>query len=174
MRFEAPLSSDDETRTARALEALGVRVRFAAPAFGRQYALVEGRNDVEPAEVPALDGSVVHDDALIVLAIEPWTVDALSPLQRALASPGSLAGIKNCERAGDALLVEFNPAVTSASMVLQIVDAELRRFGAPVRRTSLLAPLPVATATQIAAEGLNCAELTPARVLELLVEQSLH
>lgn len=172
LRFGAPLSTGDAARVSASLEALAVRVRFGAPAFGRQYALAEGRGDASATELSDAFDGIVHDGAVIALAIEPWTVDALSPLLAALGEPGTLAGVRSCERADDAALVEFDASVTPAAMVLAVADAELRRFGAPVRRTTLLSPLSAESAARVAAGGLQCAEMTTARILEFLIEQS--
>lgn len=172
LRFGVPLSSDETAHVTGALEALGVRVRFGAPAFGRQYALAEGRDDASAAELSGAFDGIVHDGALIALAIEPWTVDALSPLVAALGAPGGPAGVRSCERAENAALVEFDASVTSAAMVFSVVDAELRRYGAPVRRTTLLSPLSAESAASVAADGLQCAEMTSGRILEFLIEQS--
>jgi len=172
LRFGAPLSSDEAAHVTGALEALGVRVRLGEPAFGRQYALAEGRDDASAVELSGAFDGIVHDGAVIALAIEPWTVDALSPLVAALGAPGTPAGVRSCERVESAAIVEFDAAVTPAAMILTVVDAELRRYGAAVRRTTLLSPLSAESAARVAADGLQCAEMTTGRILEFLIEQS--
>lgn len=172
LRFGTPLSSDEAAHVTGALEALGVRVRLGAPAYGRQYALAEGRDDANAAELSGAFDGIVHDGAVIALAIEPWTVDALSPLVAALGAPGMPAGVRSCERAANAAIVEFDAALTPPAMLFTVVDAELRRYGAPVRRTTLLSPLSAESAARVAADGLECAEMTPGRILEFLIEQS--
>lgn len=172
LRFGAPLSSEEAAHVTGALDALGVSVRLGAPAFGRQYALAEGRDDANAVELSGAFDGIVHDGAVIALAIEPWTVDALSPLVASLGASGKPAGVRSCERAETAAIVEFDTALTPAAMLFTIVDAELKRYGAAVRRTTLLSPLSAESAARVAADGLQCAEMTSGRILEFLIEQS--
>lgn len=150
----------------------GVRVRLAKPAqpaIARTYALVEGPQAVDPAEVAArLPDARWYDAAIIALAIEPLPADALPFLARALGGPGAPAGVCECTTLGSQLILEFRPDVTHADLIIRIIDVELRRFGG-ARRTQLLAPLSMATAAGIAAQRLQAPEIASDRILEPLL-----
>ena len=127
----------------------------------RTYALVEG---VDSAFLPEMG------PAIIALAVCPSVPEALPRLEEALGGPGRPAGVRSCERAGNAVVVEWDLNVTSARMVLDLCDVELARFQSG-RVNTLLTPLSDASWTKIAAEGLNAPEIAPNRVLETLIEE---
>ncbi len=76
-----------------------------------------------------------------------------------------------CAAVSGVVIVEFQPARTLPSLILNLVDVELRRFHG-YRQVTLLNPLPAEVAAQIAAAGLQAAEIAPDRILETLLEQS--
>jgi hypothetical protein len=153
-----------------ALSRDGVRVCVRrAPEFSRTYALVEGPEGVDPAEVAELvPHARWYDSPIIALAIEPLPPDALPLLAAALGGPGAPAGVCDCVTSGNSLLVEFRPDMTPANLIARIIDVELRRFGG-VRRTRLLSPLPMAAAAAIAAQGLQAPQIASDRILEALL-----
>lgn len=169
LRIDAPPGTALQHRVG-ALARDGVRVRITdAPAFSRTYALVEGPEGVDPAEVAQrIPDARWYDAAIIALAIEPLPADALPHLARALGGPGAPAGICECTVLGPQLILEFRPDVTHTELILRIIDVELRRFGGS-RRTQLLTPLPMAAAAAIAAGGLQAAEIASDRILESLL-----
>jgi hypothetical protein len=112
----------------------------------------------------------VFDSAVIALAIRPNVAEALPALQDALAGSGRPAGVLGFESDGTTATVEWNNEVTSAEVILAIVDIELARYGA-ARVTELLTPLPLEWWTSIAQAGLGAPEIAPDRVLEALIEE---
>lgn len=168
MRIDASTHEALQDRVG-ALARDGVRVRAGSAAVGRTYALVEGPQAVDPAEVAQrIPDARWYDAAIVALAIEPQPADALPHLAQALGGPGAPAGIVDCAVLGSQLVVEFRPDVTHADLILRIIDVELRRFGGS-RRTSLLTPLPTWVAAAIAARGLQAPEIAPDRILEPLL-----
>lgn len=169
LRIDAPPSAALWDRVA-ALAREGVRVRVSdSRAASRSYALIEGPEGVDPVELEQLvpDGHW-YDAAIIALAIEPLPADALPVLAEALGGAGAPAGVCDCVVDGSGLILEFRPEVTPASLVLRIIDVELRRYGAS-RRTQLLTPLSARTAAAIAAQGLQAPEIASDRILESLL-----
>lgn len=148
----------------------GVRVSVAhAASVARTYALIEGPESADPAEVAQrIPDARWYDAAIIALAIEPLPADALPQLAAALGGPGAPAGICECTAAGSRLIIEFRPDVTPWDPIARIIDVELRRF-AGTRRTELLSPLPRAAAAAIAASGLQAPEIASDRILETLL-----
>jgi len=59
--------------------------------------------------------------------------------------------------------------VTAWRVVRALIDVELKRFGTAARKTTLLTPLTLQMQTQIAADGLECPDVAPGRVLEKLL-----
>lgn len=148
----------------------GVRVRVEkSHAAARTYALVEGPEGVDPAELmQAAADARWYDAPIIALAIEPSCADALPLLERALGGPGAPAGVCECTRVAGELLVEFRPDVTPPGLVLRIIDVELARL-ACARRIRLLTPLPVDLLAAVAAQGLQAPEIAADRILESLL-----
>ncbi len=112
-----------------------------------------------------------YDEAIIALAIEPTPADALPGIEAALQGDGSPAGVLECSIVPGAAIVEFRPAMISPSLILHLVDIELRRFHG-YRTVALLNPLPSAVVAQVAAGGLQAPEIASDRILETLLEQS--
>lgn len=169
LRFDAAPSPALQDRIA-ALARDGVRVRVAgSQRVARTYALVEGPQGVDPAEAAQrIPEARWYDAAIIALAIEPLPADALLPLAQALGGAGAPAGVCECTVNGPRLLLEFRPDVTPASLVMRIIDVELRRFSA-ARHTVLLSPLSDSIAAAVAAGGLQAPEIAPDRILESLL-----
>lgn len=169
MRIDAPPSPALKDRVA-ALGRDGVRVQIsAAGAVARTYAVIEGPEGVDPAEVQErIPDARWYDADIIALAIEPLPADALPVLVEALGGAGAPAGVADCTIDGRRLIVEFRPDVTPAALVMRIIDVELRRFGG-VRRTQLLTPLTIRAAAAIAADGLQAPEIASDRILEPLL-----
>jgi len=72
---------------------LGASARFmSSPSIGRTYALIEGSQALEPAEVEPLISGRWFTEAIIALAIEPAPQDALPLLQTALGGRGAARG----------------------------------------------------------------------------------
>ena len=88
----------------------------------------------------------------------------------ALAGPGAPAGVLGAQKYERSLIVEFDPVRSSWTVLQALIDAELGRFGPAVRTTKLLAPLAPDIAAKIAADGLQCPDIQPTRVLETLVQ----
>lgn len=131
------------------------------PSFERTYALVEG---VDTAFLPEMG------PAIIALAVCPSVAEALPRVEEALGGPGRPAGIRSCERVGNAIVAEWDLNVTSARTVLNLCDIELARFHSG-RVNTLLTPLSDASWAKIASEGLNAPEIAPNRVLEVLIQE---
>jgi hypothetical protein len=113
--------------------------------------------------------NVRNDAEIIALQIEPEAKDALPVLAQALGGPGAPAGVTRAEILADALALEFHPATTPWSTIRALIDTELARFGSTTRRTLLRSSLSLEMETQLAADGLQCAELGPDRILEKLI-----
>lgn len=169
LRIDA-LPADTLQRRLTALARDGVRVRTAAAReLPRTYALIEGPQGVDPAELAqALPDARWYDAAIIALAIELQPPDALPAIADALGGSGGPAGVLACDAHGTRLVVEFRPDTSPAHLILRIVDVELRRF-AGTRRTQLLTPLAMDAAAAIAAAGLQAPEIASDRILEPLL-----
>jgi hypothetical protein len=173
LRIDAPANDSVQTRVAAALSHDGVHVRFGAEhRFPHRYALIEGPEGIDPAELrERVADAHWYDEAVIALAIEPAPQDALPQLLHALSGPGAPAGICGVRSTEDAIIVDIRPLVTQPSFVLRIVDVELERFHG-YRRTHLLSPLPPDAIARIAAVGLQAPEISPDRILEALLERA--
>lgn len=173
MRIEAPADDALKTRVESACAREGASVRFGdAAGTNRAYALVEGPESVDRAAVAqALPEARWFDHPIIALAIEPRPPDALPLLVERLGGSGAPAGVLECAAFEPFAIVEFDPNVTPASLIFTITDAELRRF-AGSRTAKLLSPLPPPVTAQVAADGLNCAEIASDRILETLLERA--
>lgn len=138
------------------------------PSAGRAYALLELPDSASEVEIPSAPNATLYATAAIALAVFPAVAEALPFLREALDGPGRPRGVlawRPCE--GGATL-EWDPAISSVSMVLSVVDVELARFRSG-RRAELLSPLPPAVIAAIASDGLSAPDVSPERVLEMLV-----
>lgn len=173
LRFDTSLSGDDVARMRSNGALPGVDVRFAAPGFGRTYALVRSNDEIDAAALQAASGAVVFDGSVIAIAIEPSQADALPLLERALREPAGMPGIRSVDVLDGSAVIELDTNVTPVHRVFAVVDVELARFGAPLRRTRVLAPMSANVMASVAAGGLACPEITPDRILESLLERPI-
>jgi hypothetical protein len=143
----------------------------------RSYGLLEfpDESDAAGAVKAVVRGARLFESPVIALAVFPAVPEALPPLLDALAGAGRPAGVLTCEPcAGDGIAIEWDLERSSAAVVLGVVDIELQRFHSG-RSAELLTPLSPAWLARIAADGLRAAEISPDRVLEVLVERAgLH
>ena len=173
LRFDTSLSDDDVARMRSDGTLPGLDVRFAPPAFGRTYGLVRSNDEIDSTALQAGSGAVVFDGTVIAIAIEPSQPDALPLLERALREPGGMPGIRSVAVVDGSAVVELDTSVTPVNRLFAVVDVELARFGAPLRRTHLLAPMSANVMASVAAGGLACPEITPDRILESLLERPI-
>lgn len=143
--------------------------RSSAPA-GRSYALLDVPDEYDAALIRATSGGTVYETAVIALAVFPTVTEALPYLVVALGGPGRPAGVLACRPCAGGLVVEWDPNLSCPELIVGLVNVELRRFGGG-RTMELLSPLPVSTIAKIAAQGLETPEITPKRVLELLIDR---
>jgi hypothetical protein len=173
VRFDGAIDDAQRRKISASLPA-GASLKFGAAhaAAKRTYGLVQGPASLEPSEVePAFSNARWYDEPIIALAIEPTPADALPAIENALAGAGGASGILDCTAVAGLVVVEFQPARTVPSLILNLVDVELRRFHG-YRKVTLLNPLPAEVTAQIAAAGLQASEIAPDRILETLLEQS--
>jgi hypothetical protein len=138
---------------------------------GRSYALLELPNEPDAGAIAAATGARVYESAIIALAVFPAVREALPSLLETLAGPGRPAGILACKACEGGVVIEWDPQRSSSSVVLGVVDVELRRFNS-ARTAELLSPLPPASLARIAADGLQAEQVAPDRVLEVLIERA--
>jgi hypothetical protein len=144
------------------------------PAAGRSYALVEVPGEASAAlllEGLLPDAARLYAEPIVALAIFPAQIEAVPALLDALGGGGRPAGILACDACDGGVIVEWNPATTTADLVWNLVDVELRRWGSG-RRAALLSPLPPDVTAAIAAAGLQAPEIGPDRVIETLLERA--
>jgi hypothetical protein len=166
-------SLDDGRRAALedGIAALGGAVRWrVSPRVDRTYALVELPDGATTNELP-LDAAVAEGAPVIALAVSPTVAEALPLLVEVLGGPGRPSGVLACESAGGAAVIEWDLDRTSATVILDLIDTELARFHSG-RTTELLTPLSETWQARIAADGLQCPEIAPDRILETLVAQA--
>jgi hypothetical protein len=140
------------------------------PKLDRTYALVEFPDDADPdGLVP--DAALATGMPIIALAVYPTVIEALPVLVEVLGGAGRPAGVVACERSGDAVVVEWDLERTSSALMLDLIDTELDRFHSG-RVTELLSPLSDTWLSRIAAEGLQCPDIAPDRILETLIDRA--
>lgn len=149
----------------------GTAIWRASEAACRTYALLELPDGCDRAAIAATRAEVVYDKAVIALALFPAIPEALPPLLEALGGPGRPAGILTCRPCPGGVIVEWDPDLTQAAVVLGVVDVELRRFGSS-RIAEVLAPLPPSVVALLAASGLRAPQIEPARILELRINRA--
>jgi hypothetical protein len=137
----------------------------------RTYALLELPDGYDHAAIAAASNGVAYDTGVIALALFPALPEALPFLLEALGGAGRPAGVLACRPCPGGAVIEWDPGVTQAAVILGIVDAELRRFASP-RVAELLSPLPPATVAKLAASGLQAPEIAPQRILELRIDRA--
>lgn len=139
--------------------------------IGRAYALIESTGAVDARAIRAVSGAQTYESAVIALAVSPAVPQALPSLQEALGGPGRPAGILGCHPFSGGTVIEWDPNISSAGLVIGLIDVELRRF-ASGRTAEVLAPLPKSAIAKIASEGLQAPEIRLDRVLEALVDDA--
>ena len=133
------------------------------------YALIEDAGAECIVELAPQISAEIIDSPVIALAVSPREAEALPFLYHALGGPGRPAGVVRCETKDGTLAVEWDMSRTAAPIMMALIDVELSRFGGG-RSTRVLAPIPLAWSTDIAARGLQAPEIAPGRVLEELLE----
>jgi len=165
IRFDAAPVAAERAAVERSIAAASGSIAWRDDVTtGRTYALVETPGPVE------FDGSgTAYGRAIIALAVTPRPPEAFPALLEAFRGAGRPVGMHGAERVGGELVLEWDPAVSPASLVMAVLDAELRRFeGSRVTRS--LAPLPVDVIAAVAADGLGAPELAADSVLETYLE----
>jgi hypothetical protein len=163
---EARRSEIDANVTARG----GVARWRVTPKFDRTYALLEFPDGAD-SDGSALDAMFSLGAPTIALAVSPTVTEALPVLTEVLGGRGRPAGVVACERSGHAVIVEWDLDRTPAALILDLIDTELDRFNAG-RVTELLTPLSDVWLSRIAAEGLQCPDMAPDRMLETLIARA--
>jgi hypothetical protein len=138
---------------------------------GRSYALLELPDGFDATEIAAPPGGILYDRPVIALAVSPALSEALPPLIEALSGPGSPAGVLACRPFAGGAVVEWDPALTHARVIIGLIDVELARFACG-RRMQLLSPLPAEVLASIAADGLETPQIAPQRILELRIDRA--
>jgi len=147
----------------------GSAIWRASERAARTYALLELSDERDAAVAREGAGTTVYDQPVIALAVFPTVPEALPALRDAFEGPGRPAGILASRSCEGGAIVEWDPDVTAADLVLNLIDVELRRF-ASGRNSELLAPLPPTLAAKVAARGLQTPQITPERILELRID----
>jgi hypothetical protein len=141
--------------------------------LGRSYALLALPEGGDAAAIGAASLGTVHEQAIIALALFPTVPEALLPVVDALGGVGRPAGVLCCFARAGAAIVEWDPAVTDARVIMELIDIELTRFHSG-RVAQLLSPLPPSLVASVARAGLQAPEIEPTRILELQVEGRVH
>lgn len=137
--------------------------------IGHSYVLIELPDPHDAEAIGAAAGGAIYETAIIAMAVSPTVPQALPSMLEAVGGPGRPAGILACRRCAGTAVIEWDPSVSSAELVLGVIDVELKRF-ASGRTSELLVPLPPALVTKIAAEGLRAPQIRPDRVLESFID----
>jgi len=149
----------------------GTAVWRSSERASRTYCLLELPDAYDHAAIAAATEGIVYDRAVIALALYPALSEALPPMLEALGGAGRPAGILACRPCPGGAVVEWDPGVTQAGVVLAIADVELRRF-ASARVAELLSPLPAGVAAKVAASGLRAPQIDAQRILELRIDRA--
>ena len=115
--------------------------------------------------------TIVPESAIIALAVNPSTPEALPLLVEAFAGAGRPSGVLGCERRDGGVVITWDLKLTKASTILALVDAELARFHAS-RVCEVVSPLSIEAVALIAAEGLGAAEIVADRILDVRLDQT--
>jgi hypothetical protein len=134
-------------------------------AAGRSYGLLAVPDAYDAAPIRAMSAGTLYDKPIIALAVFPALAEALPSLGETFAGAGRPAGVLACMPCPGGIIVEWDPSVTGAEVVVALVDVELRRWQSG-RTAELLSPLPRSLVAKLAANGLRAPEIAPERVLE--------
>lgn len=159
-----------------ALRDLGCRAQWrVSQRAQRTYALLRCDGESSPDRIQAAVASCAVDlygAPVIALAVYPSVAEALPQLLEAFSGTGRPAGMRSCQPcAGGGAALEWDLALTPASLVLDLIDTELARFRCG-RINELLTPLPPEWTARIAADGLRTPDISPERTLETLLERA--
>ncbi len=135
------------------------------------YALLELPDRYDGAAIRALVGVMAYDKLVIALAVFPTVAQAMPALLDALGGRGRPAGVLRCRTCNGGAVVDWDPDVTDARVIIGLIDLELGRF-ASGRVTELLSPLPHWLIAKLAASGLEAPQITPKRILELRIDRA--
>ncbi|HEY6449509.1 MAG TPA: hypothetical protein VIX60_02385 [Candidatus Cybelea sp.] len=149
----------------------GKAVWRTSEAAACSYALVELPDGYDSAALRALSGATAYDTVVIALAVFPAVAQAIPALLDALGGRGRAAGVLRCRACTGGVLVEWDPDVTDARVIIGLIDLELERFGSG-RVAELLSPLPDALIAKVAASGLEAPQITQERILELRIDRA--
>ncbi len=138
---------------------------------GSAYALLELPDRYDREAIRTVSGAVTYDGPIIALAVFPALAEALPPLLEALGGPGRPAGVLGSRPCPGGAIVEWDPNITEARVILGVIDVELRRFGSG-RVAELLSPMPPALAAKVAASGLRAPQIEPHRILDLRTDRA--
>jgi hypothetical protein len=167
VRFERALADGERDDIARLLSSVGATVTSwsVLPAFGRSYALA-ARGPA--AGLPSMPGARVDEPPIVPLEIVPLHAGRLPALEVALGGRGRPAGVRECVRSGNSLLVELDESVTPLSFVVALVDVELE--AAPGRRIVPLLGLGDESLADFASAMLREPDLDASRLIETYSE----
>jgi hypothetical protein len=169
LSIEGELDDARRTATENAVAAQGgSAVWRTSRRCRRTYALLEVPQRYDADSIEAASAGTVHDRPIIALAVFPTVPEALPCVLDARGGPGRPAGVLACQPCDGAVILEWDPNLSAAEVVLGLVDVELQRFGSG-RTAELLAPLPAALLAAVAAGGLQAPQIEPARILEVQI-----
>ena len=137
----------------------------SSAAAGRSYALLELPDRYDVGTIGAAVVGSVYEEPIIALALFPAVAEALPPLREALGGAGRPAGVRACRPCPHGLILEWNPSISSAEVVMGVIDVELRRWQSG-RTAEVLSPLPPSVVAMVAASGLQAPQITVQRTLE--------
>lgn len=131
----------------------------------RSYALLAMPDRYDAAAIRAIAAGRLYDKPIIALAVFPALTEALPLLSESLVGAGRPAGVLECAPIPGGVVVEWDPSLTDAAVVLALVDVELARWQS-ARTVELLSPLPRPLVAKVAASGLRAPQIVPERILE--------
>ncbi|MBV9717712.1 MAG: hypothetical protein JOZ77_00130 [Candidatus Eremiobacteraeota bacterium] len=164
----------DEARRASVNERLreksGSAIWRVNQRVGRTYALLELPDRENLDAIVQASGGTLYEKPIIALALFPAVPEALPLLLEALGGAGRPAGVLACDSERGGLVVEWDPSLTGADVVMAVADAELARWQSG-RTAELLAPLPPSLVATIAASSLQAPQIEERRILELRIDR---
>jgi hypothetical protein len=159
----------DDARRAAIEDALrpkgGSVIWRASAAAGRTYALLSVPDRYDAARLRAIASGTMYDEPIIALAVFPTVAEALPSLRETFDGAGRPAGVLACVPCPGGLVIEWDPSVTGAEIIVALVDVELHRWQSG-RTAELLSPLPRSLVAKVAASGLRAPQIVPERVVE--------
>jgi hypothetical protein len=171
LRF-TPIPDDAERGAVHAVALRSdARIRWEAPQYGRQYALVESSREGSLDAAALAPRATVFSGPIIALAVSPSAPEALPGLWQALGGNGRPAGVVGCDRVADAVIVEWDLDRTPYETIETLIDVECGVYRS-ARSNALLSPLPLSWLARLAAYGLSAPDITADRILEVALEAS--